>query len=107
MSTELTMARLSPVLWDTPGSTTATDPNGPPPNACALRLRDLNTGTEYQIQRRTSTRTNPEAPPGTPSLWAQHGDYMRIIEDPSAGRPSVYVRVTCGTWKVDSLVSVK
>lgn len=104
LSTELANASMSPVLWEPLDSTSAIDPNAPPPTTCALRLRDLRTGTEYQIMRRQATRTNPEAPPGTPATWEQHGDYMRILEEPSAGPPSSLVRIACGSWKVLSLV---
>lgn len=102
---ELTSARLIPVLWDTPDSSTATASNGPPPSTCALRLRDENTGTEYQLQRRHASWTNPDAPAGTAAIWAQKGDYMRILPDPPTGPPSSYVQVECGTWKVIGLVA--
>jgi hypothetical protein len=107
LSTELANASMSPVLWEPPASTSAIDPNGPPPTTCALRLRDLRTGTEYQILRRQARRTNPDAPPGTPATWEQHGDYMRILAEPGAGPPSSLVRIACGSWKVLSLVPSK
>src|SRR5688500_19432547 len=58
LGTELANASMSPVLWEPLDSSSAIDPNGPPPTTCALRLRDLRTGTEYQILRRQATRTN-------------------------------------------------
>jgi len=107
LSTELANASMAPVLWEPLDSTSAIDPNGPPPTTCAMRLRDLRTGTEYQILRRQATRTNPDAPPGTPATWEQHGDYMRILSEPGAGPPSSLVRIACGSWKVLSLVPNK
>jgi len=104
LGTELANASMSPVLWELRDSTSAIDPNDPPPTTCALRLRDLRTGTEYQILRRQATRTNPDAPPGTPATWDQYGDYMRILAEPGAGPPSSLVRIACGSWKVVSLV---
>lgn len=104
LGTELANASMAPVLWEPPDSSSAIDPNGPPPTTCALRLRDLRTGTEYQILRRQATRTNPDAPPGTPATWEQHGDYMRILSEPGAGPPSSLVRIACGSWKVLGLV---
>jgi hypothetical protein len=107
LGTELANASMSPVLWEPLDSNSAIDPNGPPPTTCALRLRDLRTGTEYQILRRQATRTNPDAPSGTPATWEQHGDYMRILPEPGAGPPSSLVRIACGSWKVLSLVPNK
>jgi hypothetical protein len=104
LGTELANATMSPVLWDPPDSTSVIDPNAPPPTACAMRLRDLRTGTEYQIMRRQATRTNPDAPSGTPATWEQHGDYMRMLAEPGAGPPSSLVRIACGSWKVMGLV---
>lgn len=107
LGTELANASMSPVLWEPIDSNSVIDPNGPPPTTCALRLRDLRTGTEYQILRRQATRTNPDAPSGTPATWEQHGDYMRILAEPGAGSPSALVRIACGSWKVLSLVPNK
>lgn len=107
LGTELANASMSPILWEPRDSTSAIDPNGPPPTTCALRLRDLRTGTEYQILRRQATRTNRDAPPGTPAIWEQYGDYMRILAEPGAGPPSSLVRIACGSWKVLSLVPNK
>src|SRR5687768_15961488 len=98
---------MSPVIWDAHDSSTAIHPNGPPPTTCALRLRDLRTGTEYQILRRQATRTNRDAPRGTPAIWEQYGDYRQILAEPSAGPPSSLVRIACGSWKVLSLVPSK
>ncbi len=104
LGTELMNARMSPILWEPPDTKSAIDPSGPPPTTCAMRLRYLRTGTEYQILRRQATLTNPDAPSGTPATWEQHGDYMRILAEPGTGPPSSLVRVACGSWKVLGLV---
>ena len=104
LSTELTNARLTPVLWEAPDSPALPDSSGPLHNDCALRLRDQVTGTEYQIQRRHAIRTNPDAPAGTAATWAQKGDYLRILTSPG-GPPSSYIQVECGTWRVLARVS--
>jgi hypothetical protein len=107
LSTELANARMVPIVWDTSATAAASDSLQAPPNACALRLRDSLTGSEYQIQRRSATRTNPDAPAGTAPVWAQRGDYAKILPGPNKSRPSVYVRIECGTWKVEGLVPAK
>ena len=107
LSTELATARMVPIVWDTSASATVSDSLKSPANACALRLRDARTGTEYQIQRQSALRTNPDAPAGTAAVWTQRGDYMKILAGSNKGQPSVYVRIECGTWKVEGLVPAK
>src|SRR3990170_761425 len=107
LSTELANARMVPIVWDTSASAAARDSLNSPANACALRLRDSRTGTEYQIQRQSTLRTNPDASAGAAAVWTQRGDYMKILAGSNRGQPSVYVRIECGTWKVEGLVPAK
>lgn len=107
LSTDLANASLEPVLWEPkPDSFAPADPDGPPPNACALRLRDRRTGFEYQLQRSHARRIEARPSNGPKeSQWYQEGEYLRIFDDEPVGRASSWVRIECGSWKVLGLVS--
>jgi hypothetical protein len=107
LSTDLANASLEPVLWEPkPDSFAPADPDGPPPNACALRLRDRRTDIEYQLQRHHARRVEARPSNGAEgSQWHQVGDYLRIFDHEPVGRASSWVRIECGSWKVLGLVS--
>lgn len=73
LSTELQHARIVVLVGPPSADTTMPKAGAKSDSKCALRLRDANTGTVYQLAQ--STKRQPDGPPSDPAGWPEFGDY--------------------------------
>lgn len=105
LSTELQRARFLVLLW--PPDSGSSTPSATPPShtKCALRLRDENTGTIYQLAQ--ATKQEPADGRGNPADWPELGDYSVHRRESDGSGGSHRVRIDCGTWKPLGIVAAR
>ena len=104
LSTELQQARIV-VLAGPPGADTTKSKAGAKSDSeCALRLRDDNTGTIYQLAQ--STKRQPRGAPTGPAVLPEYGDYS-VHPNGSGEGGSSRVRFDCSSLRPLGIVPAR
>ncbi len=102
LSTELQHARVVVLVGPPSADTTKPKTGAKSDSKCALRLRDDNTGTVYQLAQ--STKRQPDGAPSDPAGWPEYGDYSVHLNGGGQGGSS-RIRFDCASLQPLGVVS--